>query len=204
MGRPQRKQPILTSEAQVQLAECYVAGELALAELARVSGLPTSQVHTIVVNGERAPKRFREALAKPPYSIPLWQWDAQPGTKDPPNFHDADPLPVSPEEADGVDLSQPDAALELIQRQIVRLQRDLAKARSNSFGLEPNQILRLESAYTNASLNYAKLKHELGPADENRLARSVTFQRLVQRVTAALEPYPDACEAVLAEFGRVK
>jgi transcriptional regulator with XRE-family HTH domain len=128
-------------------------------------------------------------------------WAADPGFTPPPlPPRGPEPPPVAQYARADVDLEAPGAARALVVAQIRRLQADCARLRAAC--ASDDVIRRAEEAERKAYLDLAKLAGELNPTEEARLVKSVKWHAIKGATLKALEPWPDAVQAVADAFLR--
>jgi transcriptional regulator with XRE-family HTH domain len=207
VGRPRSVEPRHGNAAQRLLCALRDADEFVPKGLARETGILYETLLGYLNDG-KIPRATHQKILSERFDIePSW-WSRGWDDLDEPEVADEDDESEDDAHDDAFvedfDFSDPDAASKAIEAQCTRLRRDIRKARDPRNLFESTSVVKLEAEYRRACQDLAKLRHELGPADENKMVRTATFQRFKQRLLAALEQHPEVWDAVRAEFRSVE
>jgi hypothetical protein len=102
---------------------------------------------------------------------------------------------ATPDDYEAPNLDADDAAEQLLISRIKSVHKRIHDVEALGTASEYSRLVALESKLT---IELAKVRRELSPIDEDKLARTPTFQAVLHSVVTALRPFPEALDAVVA------
>ncbi len=140
------------------------------------------------INGRKPGQRQRERLQEA-FGIPATSWtEVAAGVPQPPPAYAAPATPAPEPEAGNM--------LDALAAQCSRFWQDVLLARNNPLGADLVQINKAEEAYAKALERHAKADGALKAVEEHRMTATLSFRKHVDKITKALDPYPEAMVAV--------